>query len=225
MSDQPEIPAALERVEPEEMIARARALRTALETRRSVRDFAPEPVPHEVVEDVLAIAASAPSGANLQPWHFVVVTDQAVKHEIRSHAEEIERDFYANRISDEWRDALEPLDLDVSKPFLDEAPVLIVVFRRNHVVDEEGESHKTYYPMESTGIATGFLIAALHQVGLASVPYTPAPMGFLRELLGRPESDHPFLVLAVGYPADNATTPALEREPLERVATFIEGRT
>ena len=221
MAEQPQAPFEFERLDPEEMAERAQAFRDTMGRRRSVRDFAPDPVPHEVIKNAIAAAGSAPSGANLQPWHFVVVTDSELKRSIRAGAEDVEREFYERRISDEWREALEPLDLDVSKPFLEEAPALIVVYRRNHVIDEAGERHKTYYPTESVGIATGVLISALHQAGVAMVPYTPSPMTFLRELIERPEDDYPFLILAIGYPGEGVTVPDLGREPTERISTFI----
>ena len=221
MSEKPMVVVDFERLDPEEMIAKSRSLRDDLVRRRSVRDFDSRPVPREVLENALVAAGSAPSGANMQPWHFVVISDPEMKSKIRMLSEETERDFYDGRITEEWRGALEPLDLDTSKPFLEEASALIVVFRRNHVIDENGERSKAYYPMESVGIATGILISTLHLSGVASLPYTPSPMGFLTELLGRPDTDHPFLVLAVGYPKEGTMVPALEKEPLNRTATFV----
>ncbi len=223
MADEPRIPLDFTRLSPEEMVERSRALRDEFARRRSVRDFDPTPVPREVLENAILAAGSAPSGANMQPWHFVVVTDPEIKHEIRELAQETERSFYDKRITDEWRGALEPLGVDTTKPFLTGAPALIVVFRRNFVADESGKLHKTYYPMESTGLATGMLIAALHMAGLATLPYTPSPMAFLRDVLERPETDYPFLVLAAGYPTADATVPAITREPLESIATFVDG--
>jgi len=158
----------------------------------------------------------------MQPWHFVVVSDRETKRRIRVLSEEVERGFYEERASEEWLHALEPLGTDASKPFLEEAPALIVVFLENYSIDEQGERHKTYYPLESVGISAGVLITALHLAGLATLVYTPAPMGFLSDVLGRPDTERPFLVLAVGYPKAGCTVPSLDRKPFERIATFVD---
>jgi nitroreductase len=222
MNAHPTVPLEFAHLDPEEVVARSRSLAEELTRRRSVRDFSSRAVPREVIENALAAAGSSPSGANLQPWHFVVVSDPTTKRRIRALAEEVERGFYDGRATEEWLDALEPLDVDADKPFLEEAPSLIVVFRRSRVQDERGRPRKTYYPIESVGIATGILIATLHLSGVATLPYTPSPMGFLADVLERSETDKPFLLLAVGFPKEGATVPALTREPLDRIATFVE---
>ncbi|MEN9404581.1 MAG: hypothetical protein RL091_3284 [Verrucomicrobiota bacterium] len=210
-----EIPAA-------EMQARAEAFAAAMATRRSVRDFSSRPVPRALIETALRTAGSAPSGANLQPWHFAVVGDPAVKRRIRFAAEEEEKLFYANRASDAWLAALAPLGTDANKSFLETAPWLIAVFAVNSYQSASGETHPTYYAKESTGLACGFLIAALHQAGLATLTHTPSPMGFLNEICGRPASEKPFLLLVTGYPAENAQVPvhATRRKSLAQISSF-----
>ena len=193
-----------------------------MRSRRSVRHFSPEPVPRRLVEDALRVAASAPSGANRQPWRFVVVEDPAVKARIREAAEREEELLYRERASREYLDALEPIGTDWSKPHLTEAPLLIVVFeepwRR-----EDGEKRKNYYVRESVGIAVGFLLVALHNVGLATLTHAPSPMGFLNEILDRPANERPFIVIPVGFPTDEATVPTLERKPWDEVVEFVDG--
>ncbi len=222
MSEHGSVPLEFVEYGPAEMAERSRSFYEDMLRRRSVREFDERPIPRGVIERSLRAAGTAPSGANMQPWHFVVVSDPETKRRIRALSEEAERGFYEERASEEWLRALEPLGTDASKPFLEEAPALIVVFTENHSVDERGEKHKTYYPMESVGIATGVLITALHLSGLATLVYTPAPMGFLREVLGRPDTERPFLVLAVGYPKEGCTVPSVDRKPLERIATFVD---
>jgi nitroreductase len=192
-----------------------------LRRRRTVRAFSDRPVPREVIEDCLRTAGTAPSGANKQPWHFCVVDDPAVKRQIREASEEAERAFYERRASKEWLDALAPLDTNASKPFLEEAPYLIVIFAQRHSSDAKGNKVQHYYVTRSVGIATGMLIAAIHNAGLVSLTYTPSPMRFLNEILERPQSEHPFLVLVVGYPAPEATVPQIERKSLDEIATFV----
>ena len=204
----------------EEMRSRAKALYEALNTRRTVRDFSDAPVPREVVEACIATAGTAPSGANQQPWHFAVVSDPEIKRQIREAAEEEERAFYERRASDDWLEALSHLGTDADKPFLETAPYLIVVFALVNRTDEKGERTKHYYPYESTGLATGLLISALHNVGLASLTHTPNPMKFLNEVLGRPSNERPFLILVTGYPADGVRVPDIERRSLEEICTF-----
>ncbi len=206
---------------PDEMRRRALEFRADLERRRSVRQFSDRPVPREVIEECLRAAGSAPSGANLQPWHFVVVSDPEVKRRIRKGAEVEEHEFYHGRAPQEWLDALAPLGTDERKPFLEQAPYLIVVFVQRYGVTAEGRQYKHYYAQESVGLATGFLIAAIHNAGLASLTHTPSPMGFLNEILDRPESERPFLILVVGYPASDARVPDIARKTLEEIATFI----
>jgi len=205
---------------PGEMAARARDFRQMMSRRRTVRDFSDRPVDAAVIRDCLAAAASAPSGANMQPWHFVVVSDQQVKHRIRVAAEQEEREFYAHRASPEWLEALQPLGTDASKPFLERAPLLIAIFAQKYGTLPGGRKVKHYYPNESVGLATGVLLAALHHAGLASLTHTPSPMGFLNEILGRPANERPFLLLVVGYPEADATVPDIQRKPLEQVVTF-----
>ena len=203
-----------------EMERRAVAFYADLRRRRTVRDFSTRPVPQVVIEDCLRAAGSAPSGANLQPWYFVVVADADLKARIRRAAEDEEREFYARRAPQEWLDALAPLGTDEHKPFLEAAPYLIAIFTQSHGRLDDGRSVKHYYAQESVGIATGFLIAALHNAGLATLTHTPSPMRFLNELLGRPTHERPFLLLVVGYPAEGATVPRITKKPLDEIATF-----
>ncbi len=205
----------------EEVKRRAAAFYADVQRRRSVRQFSDRPVPREVIEHCLRAAGTAPSGANMQPWHFVVVSDPGIKQRIRMAAEEVERVFYEKHAPEEWLDALAPLGTGVSKPFLETAPYLIVVLAQWYGLSPQGDKVAHYYVNESVGIATGMLIAALHQAGLATLPYTPSPMGFLREILDRPISERPFLLLPVGYPAEGAVVPDLDRKPLQEITTFV----
>ncbi len=200
-------------------LERGVALRREFETRRSCRYFSPKPVEREVLEQALAIAHSAPSGANRRPWRFVCIGDPAIKHEIRLAAEAEERESYDHRMPQEWLDALEPIGTNWEKPFLEIAPWLVVVFR----VDWElcnGQRQKNYYPNESTGIACGFLLMACHHLGLATLTHTPSPMGFLREICRRPENEKPYLLIPVGYPAEDASVPDLPRKPLSEAVQW-----
>jgi nitroreductase len=187
-----------------------------------VREFSDRPVPRDIIETALRAAGTAPSGANLQPWHFVVVSGAETKKKIRVAAEAEEREFYEHRASDEWLDALRPLGTDSDKPFLETAPYLIAVFLQKFGELPDGRKVKHYYPVESTGLATGILITALHEAGLATLTHTPSPMKFLNEILGRPKSERPFLLLVVGYPADDAAVPDIERKPLEDFTSFVD---
>lgn len=205
---------------PAEMQQRADDFYAELRRRRTVRDFSDRPVPRAVIETCLRVAGTAPNGANLQPWHFVVVSDPALKRRIRAAAEAEEREFYAGRAPQDWLDALAPLGTDANKPFLETAPYLIAIFAQSYGIGPDGKKIKHYYVTESVGIAAGFLIAALHHAGLATLTHTPSPMGFLNELLGRPENERPFLLLVVGYPADGAIVPAITKKPLDEIATF-----
>jgi nitroreductase len=207
--------------EQEAMEQSARDFFKLMAQRRSVRDFSDQPIPQSVLENAILAAGSAPSGANMQPWHFVVVQDQAIKQKIRQAAEVEERELYTNRASEEWLDALAPLGTDANKPFLQTAPALIAVFSKKVSIDDDGVRHKNYYTAESVGIATGILITALHQAGLATLTHTPSPMKFLAEILDRPSHERPFLLLVVGYPAKNALVPDLERLPLDKISTFL----
>ncbi len=206
---------------PAEMLERARAFNTEIQRRRTVREFSDRAVPREIIEQCLLAAGSAPSGAALQPWQFVVVGDPAVKSRIRTEAEKEERDFYNGRAPQEWLDALAPLGTDEHKPFLEIAPWLIVIFEKTHSELDDGRRVKNYYVGQSTGIACGMLIAALHAAGLATLTHTPSPMGFLNKILGRPKIERPFLLLVAGYPAPGVRVPDIKRKPLEKIATFI----
>ena len=205
---------------PEDMKARAREFYEEIRRRRTVRAFSARPVPREVIEDCLRAAGTAPSGANLQPWHFVVVTAPEVKKKIREAAEVEEREFYSGKAPQEWLDALAPLGTDAVKAYLETAPCLIAVFAQNYALLEDGRRVKNYYVTESVGIALGFLIAALHHAGLAPLTHTPSPMGFLSEVLGRPANERAYLLLVAGYPADDVHVPDLAKKPLDEIATF-----
>jgi nitroreductase len=204
----------------QEMQARAEAFAEELRRRRTVRDFSSEPVPRSVIEACLLAAGSAPNGANIQPWHFVCVSDPALKREIRGAAEAEEREFYAGRATADWLEDLAPLGTDPNKPFLETAPWLIAIFAQRWRQMPDGARRANYYVPESVGIATGMLIAALHHAGLATLTHTPSPMGFLSKLLDRPESEKPFLLLVVGYPAEGAQVPVITKKPLGEIATF-----
>ena len=199
----------------------AQAFYQQMAKRRSVRDFSDRPIPQSVLENAILAAGSAPSGANMQPWHFAVVQDSAIKKKIREAAEIEERELYENRASDEWLDALAPLGTDAHKPFLETAPALIAIFLKKVTIDDEGVKHKNYYTSESVGIATGMLITALHQAGLATLTHTPSPMKFLTEILERPSHERPFLLLVVGYPEEGAMVPDIQRFPLDKISTFL----
>lgn len=205
---------------PEEMLEAATDYRRRMDTRRSVREFSPRPVDRQVIEECLRAAGSAPSGANLQPWHFVVVNDPTVKHEIRLAAEEEERAFYEHRAPEEWLEALAQLGTHALKPYLEEAPYLIVVFLERYRPGPEGRQQKNYYPHESVGIATGLLVSALHLSGLATLTHTPSPMGFLNRILERPSQERPWVILVVGHAADGAMVPDIGRKGLDEIATF-----
>ena len=203
------------------MQQQAKSFYQQMSKRRSVRDFSPQPVPASVLEDAILAAGTAPSGANMQPWHFVVVQDAEVKQKIREAAEIEERELYESRASEEWLDALAPLGTDANKPFLETAPALIAIFLKKVTIDEQGEKHKNYYTSESVGIATGILITALHKAGLATLTHTPSPMKFLSQILERPSHERPFLLLVTGYPAAGTLVPDIKRLPLDKIATFI----
>jgi iodotyrosine deiodinase len=208
---------------PDEMARRARVFRDELTRRRTVRDYAARPVPRELIEDCLRAAGSAPSGANLQPWHFVAVADPKIKREIRVAAEAEEREFYERRAPDDWLAALAPLGTGPEKPFLEAAPWLIAIFEQRWGFNADGRKVKHYYPNESVGIATGMLITALHHAGLATLTHTPSPMKFLNRVLGRPPQERPFLLLVTGYPAPDAQVPDIGRKSLHEIASFRDG--
>lgn len=223
MSDYPTRPLTDYREYPiEQMRARLDEFYADVSRRRTVRAFSDRPVPRDVIETALKAAGTAPSGANLQPWHFVVVSGPETKRKIREAAEVEEREFYEHRASPEWLAALEPLGTDSSKPFLETAPYLIAVFLQKFGELDDGRRVKHYYPVESTGLATGILITALHHAGLATLTHTPSPMKFLNEILGRPKAERPFLLLVVGYPADDAEVPDISRKPLEDFTSFVD---
>lgn len=207
---------------PEEMQQCALEFYQQMRTRRTVRDFSPRPVPEEVIRQALLTAGTAPNGANRQPWHFVVVEDAEVKKQIRQEAEKEEREFYQHRAPKEWLDALAHLGTDENKPFLETAPYLIVIFAQSYEIGESGQKIKNYYVQESVGIATGFLIAALHQAGLATLTHTPSPMNFLNRLCGRPDNERPYLILVTGYPAEDARVPRISKKSLDEIATFVK---
>jgi nitroreductase len=206
----------------EEMRARLEEFYADISRRRTVREFSARLVPRDIIETALKAANTAPSGANLQPWHFVVVSGPKTKKKIRRAAEVEEREFYAHRASEEWLAALEPLGTDERKPFLETAPYLIAVFLQKYGQLPDGRKVKHYYPAESTGLATGILITALHRAGLATLTHTPSPMRFLNEILGRPKSERPFLLLVVGYPADDARVPDIERKSLDEFTSWVD---
>ena len=210
-----------ERLTEEEALERSREFHRSMEKRRSVRQFSPEPVPRELIENAIRTAGTAPSGANQQPWSFVVVSDPHVKIRIRAAAEREEELLYTQRASAEYLEAIEPIGTDWSKPHITDAPYLIAVFEQGWGFDSAGEKKKHYYVRESVGIAVGFLLAALHQAGLATLTHAPSPMGFLKEILERPENERPFLLVPVGYPAPDAEVPDLEKKALEDIAEFV----
>ena len=215
------IPLAFEPVPEDEMQARAEAFLTRMRKRRTVRDYSDRPVSRDLIETAVRVAGSAPSGANQQPWSFVCIADPERKRLIRDGAEEEERAFYAGRAGREWLDALSHLGTDADKPFLETAPWLIVIFAQRWGVDAQGGKIKHYYAPESVGIATGFLIAALHDAGLATLTHTPAPMNFLNAICGRPDNEKALILLVVGYPAKDCLVPAIGKKRLEEIATFL----
>jgi nitroreductase len=204
------------RLTPEEQTARIHDFLGAMKSRRSVRSFSADPVPLSLIEEAIAVAATAPSGANQQPWKFVVVQDAAMKRRIREAAEAEEKENYERRFPEEWLQALEPFGTDWRKEFLEIAPYLIVIFREDYGVEADTKV-KHYYVQESVGIAAGFLLAALHIAGLATLTHTPSPMGFLSEILERPKNERPYLLIPVGYPAEDCEVPAISKKPLADV--------
>ena len=206
-----------------EMQKRAEAVFETLRKRRTIRDFSDKPVPIELIETCIKAAGTAPSGANHQPWHFVAISNAETKRKIRIAAEAEEKEFYDKRASDEWLEALAPLGTDASKPFLETAPWLIAVFSQKRGGEVAGQDKKNYYVTESVGLATGMLITALHSAGLGTLTHTPAPMNFLREICGRPNSEKPFVLMVVGYPKEDAQVPkhALVKKSLSEISTFI----
>ena len=217
-----EIPLDFTFIEENEMRPRAKSFNELLQKRRTVRDFSNKSVPRDIIEQCLLAANSAPSGANRQPWHFAVITNPEKKKKIREGAEEEEREFYQSRAPQDWLDALAPLGTDANKPFLERAPYLIAIFGQKFELNSEGNKTKNYYVAESVGIATGLLVAALHNAGLATLTHTPAPMKFLNKILDRPDTEKPLMVLVVGYPENDAKVPAISRKSLEQFTSFHE---
>jgi iodotyrosine deiodinase len=211
------VPLEWERLDPADALARSREFTATMQARRSVRLFSTEPVPAELIENALAVAGTAPSGAHQQPWTFAVVTEPALKAQLREAAEAEERDFYDRRATSEWKEAIEPIGTDWVKTHITDAPYVIVVFEQPWRPGPDGEKVKHYYVRESVGIAVGFLLAALQVSGLVALTHTPSPMGFLRELLGRPENERPFILIPVGYPANDAVVPDLRRKALDEI--------
>jgi len=205
---------------PDEMIERSKSFYNQTKKRRTVRDFSDKPVSKEVIENCIRTAGTAPSGANLQPWHFVVVSEPEIKRQIRIAAEEEEKEFYTKRAPKEWLEALAPLGTDEQKPFLEKAPHLIAIFSKSYDLLPDGRKVKQYYSQESVGIATGILITAVHNAGLVSLTHTPSPMNFLNEILGRPNNERPFLLLVVGFPEIDAKVPDIKKKKLSEIVTF-----
>jgi iodotyrosine deiodinase len=205
----------------DEMMKKSQAFYDDIRRRRTVRDFSNKPVPKEVIENCIKAAGTSPSGANLQPWHFVVISNADIKKKIRIAAEEEEKEFYNNRAPKEWLEVLEPLGTDENKPFLETAPFLIAIFYKSYDLLSDGRQVKNYYAIESTGIATGILITAIHNAGLVSLTHTPSPMNFLSDILVRPKNERPFLLLVVGYPAPDAKVPDIKKKSLQVIASFI----
>ncbi|MGI9606682.1 MAG: nitroreductase family protein [Acidimicrobiales bacterium] len=215
-------PLAFEKLTPDEMATRAATFHAHMSRRRSVRMFSDAAVPRHLIELAIATASTAPSGAHKQPWHFVATDDPQLKAQIREAAEEEERvNYLENRMNEEWQEALAPLGTDQHKEFLDIAPWIVVLFEERYEVRSDGEQRKNYYVKESTGIAAGLFITALHNMGLATLTHTPSPMAFLRRLLGRPENERPFVMFPIGYPLEETLVPTLLRKPLDQVASFL----
>jgi len=220
MKTKRESPLIFEEKPVEEMIRLSDAFYRDMKRRRTVRAFSDRPVPDEIIKNALLAAGTAPNGANMQPWHFVVVSNPETKKVLREAAEEEERAFYRHRATAEWLEAVEPLGTDENKPFLETAPYLIVIFSKKFTVDPDGTRRKNYYTNESIGIATGILITALHLSGLVTLTHTPSPMKFLNKILGRPDHEKPFLILVTGYPHKEATVPNISKYRLDQIATF-----
>lgn len=222
MNHHAQIPLVFEELPLEEMTARALRFREQMTRRRTIRDFSDRPVPRRLIEHCVMTAATAPSGANQQPWTFVCISDPATKSEIRMAAEEEERAFYSGKASAEWLEALAPLGTDADKPFLETAPWLIAIFAQRYGTAPDGGRVKHYYVPESVGIATGLLIASLHNAGLATLTHTPSPMGFLNAICGRPESEKALILLVAGYPADEVRVPNIQRKGADDVIVWRE---
>jgi nitroreductase len=220
MTKWPFAPLEFSRLPADEMLQASEDFLHQIKSRRTVREFSDQPVSELIIRNAIQAAGSAPSGANMQPWHFVVVANPELKSRIRVAAEQEEKELYEHRASDEWLKALEPLGTDEHKPFLETAPWLITVFLKKFSFDEQGKRYKNYYTAESVGIACGFLLAALHWAGLATLTHTPSPMKFLNGVLERPSTERAYMLIVTGYPAENATVPVISKEPLETISTF-----
>ena len=205
----------------EQMLIASKKFNTDIQKRRTVRDFSNKPVAKEIIENCIKAASSAPSGAHMQPWHFVAINNKEIQSKIRLAAEAEEKEFYEHRASEEWLKVLEPLGTDTNKPFLEKAPWLIAVFAERYGIDKEGNRIKHYYTPESVGIACGMLITALHTSGLATLTHTPSPMGFLKKILKRPDNERPYLLVVCGHPEENAKVPNLKRKSLKHMSTFF----
>jgi iodotyrosine deiodinase len=222
MSEWPYEPLVFEQQSAEQMKSAAEDFYQHIRQRRTVREFSERPVAREIIENALRAAGTAPSGANMQPWHFVAVGEPSLKSEIRQAAEVEEKEFYQHRASEQWLKALEPLGTNEHKPFLQEAPWLIAVFLKKFTYDEQGNRLKNYYTAESVGISCGFLLAALHWAGLVTLTHTPSPMKFLNSLLDRPKDERPYMLIVTGYPAEDATVPVIGKHELDEIASFKE---
>lgn len=214
-------PLRFEELQPDDMLRRSQHFLALMARRRTVRDYSDRPVPRAIIENAVRTASLAPSGANQQPWTFVCISAPAIKARIRVAAEEEEKAFYDGRAGEEWLDALRHLGTDWEKPFLETAPWLIAIFGQRYGTGPDGEKVKHYYVPESVGIASGFLIAALHNAGLATLTHTPSPMGFLNEICGRPESEKAYILLVAGYPAADCTVPAITKKTLDEVSVWL----
>ncbi len=203
------------------MVERSQDFYDNMTRRKTIRQFSDKEVPREIIENCIKAAGTAPSGANMQPWHFVVVSDPEIKKQIRIEAEKVEKEFYEQRAPQYWLDALAPLGTDKEKPYLEKAPYLIVIFNKRHTIEADGTIKKNYYLSESVGIATGMLITAVHNAGLCCLTHTPSPMAFLRDILGRPKSESPFLLLVVGYPDEKVEIPDIHKKELEEISSWI----
>jgi nitroreductase len=221
MSEPKFIPLEFTEKSTSDMIEASRSFYDEVKRRRTVREFADRPVPEEVIKNCLRAAGTSPSGANLQPWHFAVVSDPEIKAQIRKAAEQEEKAFYRERATEEWLAALEPMGTDEIKPFLVDAPYLIVVFLKKFTLDKQGRKFKNYYTTESVGIATGILITALHLSGLATLTHTPSPMKFLNQILKRPDHERAYLILVTGYPSQDALVPEIGKYDLDQISTFL----
>ena len=222
MTKWPFQPLVFEEQTPEQMKASAQAFYDQIQKRRTVREFSDRPVPKEIIENAIRSAGTAPSGANMQPWHYVVVSDPVLKKQMREAAEEEEREFYEHRASEEWLKALEPLGTDDHKEFLEKAPWLIVVFLKKFTFNEHGNRFKNYYTSESVGISCGLLLSALHFSGLATLTHTPSPMKFLNKLLERPKEERAYMIIVAGYPDEAAEVPVIGKLSLSDISTFKE---